>query len=157
MLELSKELIFTRGDKPMSCKPSALPAALLSLLSPPPLCDCPRMPVIGAQNLRAMLPLSPSIPVPCLALPSLFVSPVTVLMSSCSGPHVPSTPCVRMEIFCFLVHTLLGTFHSRSSQFAHSFTGAHKVGVVDRAVIRRCTRTGKDHKDKEEKDSENVC
>lgn len=96
------------------------------------------------------------LPYPFLALPPLSVYPVTVLMPSCSGPHVPSTRCVRMEIFCFLVHTLLGTFHSRSSQFAHSFTGAHTVDVVDRAVIRRCTRTGKDHKGKEEEDSENV-
>lgn len=31
------------------------------------------------------------------------------------------------------------------------------MDVVDRAVIRRCTRTGKDHKDEEEEDGENVC
>lgn len=32
------------------------------------------------------------------------------------------------------------------------------MDVVDRAVIRRCTRTGKDHKEEEEdEDGENVC
>lgn len=61
---------------------------------------------------------------------------------------------MRMEIFWFLIHTLLGAFHSRGSQFAHSFVGAHKVDVVDRAVITRCTRTGKDHEDDEEEEED---
>lgn len=125
-LELSKELIFVKGDKaaehlnPHSSLCCAAPLTLLQLL---PLCVGPRTPVNQAQNPE---------PFGLLHLPNLLLalSHLLLLSHSHCQPLSPfrsrtcpaSTRFMRKEIFYFLSHTFLRVFHSTSAQFVHSFT-----------------------------------